>query len=107
MITVHFPSSAKARHTLLSDSCNHTVHQLLSNGHLNGPVSWCQGPASLIGIFDLEEIVTCTSCLYICLSYVCIYVYVLTYTTNPPSQRPRKTWSFKSEVKDHTLLLKT
>ena len=28
-------------------------------------------------------------------------------TTIPPSQRPRKTWSFKSEVKDHTLLLKT
>ena len=25
----------------------------------------------------------------------------------PPSQRPRKTWSFKSEVEDHTLLLKT
>ena len=33
-------------------------------------------------------------------------IYII-YKYYPPSQRPRKTWSFKSEVKDHTLLLKT
>ncbi len=33
-----------------------------------------------------------------------LHIYIYIY---PPSQRPRKTWSFKSEVKDHTLLLKT
>ena len=35
------------------------------------------------------------------------YMIYSTYICIPPSQRPRKTWSFKSEVKDHTLLLKT
>ena len=34
--------------------------------------------------------------------YFSVYIYIF-----PSSQRPRKTWSFKSEVKDHTLLLKT